>query len=260
MRLSQVISNLLNNAAKYTPEGGAILLSARREGGEVVITVSDNGVGIPADMLPRVFDLFTQVRDNLHRSHGGLGIGLALVKQLVEMHGGAIVAESPGPGKGSAFRVRLPAAESAPASSGPVEPRSTPSPKTNALKVLVVDDNVDVAQTVGWMLETIGHDYRMVHEGKLAVEAAQDYRPDAILLDIGMPGMDGFEVCRALREQTLFDDTVIIAQTGWGQAQAHAAPGAPGFDHHLVKPVKLERLEKLLADVSSARRRDPVGA
>jgi CheY-like chemotaxis protein len=165
--------------------------------------------------------------DNLHVRMAALVI--PALAQLVEIHGGAIVAESPGPGKGSAFRVRLPAAESAPASLGPVEPRSTPSPKTNALKVLVVDDNVDVAQTVGWMLETIGHDYRMVHEGKLAVEAAQDYRPDAILLDIGMPGMDGFEVCRALREQTLFDDTVIIAQTGWGQAQAHAAPGAPGL-------------------------------
>jgi signal transduction histidine kinase len=260
MRLSQVVSNLLNNAAKYTPEGGAILVSARREGGEVVIIVSDNGVGIPADMLPLVFDLFTQVRDNLHRSHGGLGIGLALVKQLVEMHGGAIVAESPGPGKGSAFRVRLPLAQSAQASSGSDEPLSSPAPNTNALKVLVVDDNFDVAQTVGWMLETIGHDYRMVHEGKLAIEAALDYRPDAILLDIGMPGMDGYAVCRALREQRLFDDTVIIAQTGWGQAQAPGAPGEPGFDHHLVKPVNLERLEQLLADVSSARPRDAVGA
>jgi signal transduction histidine kinase len=259
-RLSQVVSNLLNNAAKYTLEGGVIVLSARHEGGDVLINVSDNGVGIPADMLPRVFDLFTQVRDNLDRSHGGLGIGLALVKQLVEMHGGAIVAESPGPGKGSTFRVRLPAAQSASASSIPVEPRVGMPPETTALKVLVVDDNVDVAQTVGWMLETMGHDYRMVHEGKLAVELAREYRPDAILLDIGMPGMDGYAVCRALREQRLFDDTIIIAQTGWGQTQARAAPGEPGFDHHLVKPVALDRLEQLLADVSSARRRDPVGA
>ena len=123
-----------------------------------------------------------------------------------------------------------------------------------------MDDNFDVAQTVGWMLETIGHDYRMVHEGQLAVQAAQDYRPDAILLDIGMPGMDGYAVCRALRAQSLFDDTIIIAQTGWGQTQARAASGEPGFDHHLVKPVDLDRLEQLLADVSSARRRDPVGA
>jgi CheY-like chemotaxis protein len=252
MRLSQVVSNLLNNAAKYTPEGGAILLSTRREGNEAVVTVSDNGVGIPSDMLPRVFDLFTQVRDNLDRSHGGLGIGLALVKQLVEMHGGSITAESAGPGKGSAFRLRLPV-DLAPASPDVVEPDSRLPPHKAALKVLIVDDNVDVAQTMGWMLETIGHDYRMVHESKLAVQTAQDYRPDAILLDIGMPGMDGYAVCRALREQTLFDDTVIIAQTGWGQIQARAAQGKSGFNHHLVKPVTMDRLEELLADIASAR-------
>src|SRR3984885_15291322 len=252
-RLSQVISNLLNNAAKYTPEGGRIVLSARRDHNEVLISVSDNGIGIPSDMLPRVFDLFTQVRDNLDRSHGGLGIGLALVKQLVEMHEGSIAAESAGPGKGSSFRLRLPVMEFAPAAPDVTKPDLRQSPNKGALKVLIVDDNVDVAQTIGWMMETIGHDYRMVHEGKVAVQTAQDYRPDAILLDIGMPGMDGYAVCRALREQTLFDDTVIIAQTGWGQTQARAAPGEPGFDHHLVKPVTMDRLEQLLADIASAR-------
>jgi signal transduction histidine kinase len=260
MRLSQVVSNLLNNAAKYTPEGGTIVLSTRREGNEVVVTVSDNGVGIPSDMLPRVFDLFTQVRDTLDRSRGGLGIGLALVKQLVEMHGGSITAESAGPGGGSAFRLRLPALELEPASSDVTEPDSRLSPQKATLKVLIVDDNVDVAQTMGWMLETIGHDYRMVHEGKLAVETASEYRPDAILLDIGMPGMDGYAVCRALREQTLFDDTVIIAQTGWGQTQARAGPGGSGFDHHLVKPVAMDRLEELLADIASARGKSPVAS
>ena len=148
-RLSQVVSNLLNNAAKYTPEGGRIVLSARRDRDEVLISVSDNGVGIPSDMLPRVFDLFTQVRDNLDRSRGGLGIGLALVKQLVEMHGGAIAAESAGPGKGSAFRLRLPVAEPAPAPSAPPNLLRPARGRTPALKVLVVDDNFDVAQTVG---------------------------------------------------------------------------------------------------------------
>ena len=123
-----------------------------------------------------------------------------------------------------------------------------------------MDDNVDVAQIVGWMLETIGHDYRLVHEGKLAIQTAQEYRPDAILLDIGMPGMDGYAVCRALREQTLFNETVIIAQTGWGQTQAHAAFGELGFDHHLVKPVNLDDLEQLLASISSARSNSHVGA
>jgi CheY-like chemotaxis protein len=171
----------------------------------------------------------------------------------VEMHGGSITAESAGPSKGSAFRLRLPVMEFAPASSDVTEPDSRLPPQNAALKVLIVDDNVDVAQTMGWMLETIGHDYRMVHEGKLAVPTAQDYRPDAILLDIGMPGMDGYAVCRALREQTLFDDTVIIAQTGWGQTQARAAPGESGFNHHLVKPVTMDRLEELLADIASAR-------
>jgi hypothetical protein len=138
-------------------------------------------------MLPRVFDLFTQVRDNLHRSNGGLGIGLALVKQLVEMHGGAITAESAGPSKGSTFRLRLPVAEPAPVSSNAAEPPPQVFPQKAALKVLVVDDNVDVAQMVGWMLETIGHDYRLVHEGKLAIQTAQEYRPDAILLAL-QPG------------------------------------------------------------------------
>jgi signal transduction histidine kinase len=259
-RLSQVVSNLLNNAAKYTPDGGKIVVSARRDRDEVLIIVSDNGVGIPSDMVPRVFDLFTQVRDTLHRSHGGLGIGLSLVKRLVEMHGGAIAAESAGPGKGSAFRLRLPAARSAPGASGAAKPPSPASRQDAALKVLVVDDNFDVAQTVGWMLETIGHDYRLVHEGKLAVQTAQEYRPDAILLDINMPGMDGYAVCRALREQALFEDTVIIAQTGWGQTQDRAGAGGSGFDHHLVKPVNMDRLEQVLAGILSARRNTHLGA
>ncbi len=182
------------------------------------------------------------------------------MKQLVEMHGGAITAESAGPGKGSTFRVRLPMAEVAPAASAAADPPSPALARNAALKVLVVDDNVDVAQTVGWMLETIGHDYRLVHEGKLAVQTAQEYRPDAILLDIGMPGMDGYAVCRALREQTVFDDTVIIAQTGWGQLQARTAARESGFDHHLVKPVNMDRLEQLLAGILSARRNSHVGA
>jgi CheY-like chemotaxis protein len=143
--------------------------------------------------------------------------------------------------------------EFTPAAPDVTEPDLPQSSNKAALKVLIVDDNVDVAQTIGWMMETIGHDYRMVHEGKLAVQTAQDYRPDAILLDIGMPGMDGYAVCRALREQPLFDDTVIIAQTGWGQTQARATPGESGFNHHLVKPVTMDRLEELLADVASAR-------
>jgi len=258
-RLSQVVSNLLNNAAKYTPEGGRIVLSARRDRDEVSIAVSDNGIGIPADMLPRVFDLFTQVRDNLDRSHGGLGIGLALVKQLVEMHEGSIAAESAGPGKGSSFRLRLPAVDAAASPAAAAEPSPPVSRQDAKLKVLVVDDNFDVAQTTGWMIEAIGHDYRMVHESKLAVQTAREYRPDAILLDINMPGMDGYAVCRALREQPLFDDTVIIAQTGWGQTQDRASTGKSGFDHHLTKPVNMDRLEQVLTGILSERRTAHVG-
>jgi signal transduction histidine kinase len=258
-RLSQVVSNLLNNAAKYTPEGGRIVLSARREHDEVLISVSDNGIGIPSEMLPRVFDLFTQVRDNLDRSRGGLGIGLALVKQLVEMHGGAIAAESAGRGKGSSFGLRLPVVEAAPVATGATESPSPVALQDARLKVLVVDDNFDVAQTTGWMVEAIGHEYRLVHESKLAVETAREYLPDAILLDINMPGMDGYAVCRALREQSLFEDTVIIAQTGWGQIQDRASTGESGFDHHLTKPVNMDRLEQMLAGILSARRDSHVG-
>jgi signal transduction histidine kinase len=258
-RLSQVVSNLLNNAAKYTPEGGRIVLSARRERNEVLISVSDNGIGIPSDMLSRIFDLFTQVPDNRDRSRGGLGIGLALVKQLVEMHGGSIAAESGGRGNGSSFRLRLPVVEAAPASST-AEPPLPILSNDATLKVLVVDDNFDVAQTMGWMIEAIGHDYRMVHESKLAVQAAREYRPDAILLDINMPGMDGYAVCRALREHTLFDDTVIIAQTGWGQTQDRASTGKSEFDHHLTKPVNMDRLEQVLTGILSERRISQVGA
>jgi CheY-like chemotaxis protein len=209
-------------------------------------------------MLPRVFDLFTQVGDNLDRSHGGLGIGLALVKQLVEMHGGSIAAESAGPGKGSSFRPRLPLADAvaAPAAAEPSPPVSHQDAK---LEVLVVDDNFDIAQTTGWMFEAIGHDYRMVHESKLAVQTAREYRADAILLDINMPGMDGYAVCRVLREQPLFDGTVIIAQTGWSQTQDRASTGESALDHHLTKPVNMERLEQVLADILSERRTAHVG-
>jgi signal transduction histidine kinase len=259
-RLSQVVSNLLNNAAKYTPEGGKIVLSAAGDGDEVAIAVSDNGIGIPADMLPRVFDLFTQVRDNLDRSHGGLGIGLALVKQLVEMHGGSIAAQSAGSGKGSSFRLRLPMVDpSTPQAALDAQPSSLVSQQGAKLKILVVDDNFDVAQTTGWMIEAIGHDYRMIHEGKLAVQTAREYRPDAILLDINMPGMDGYAVCKALREQGLDEDTVIIAQTGWGKPQDRASTNASQFDHHLTKPVDMRRLEQVLDEILSERRTTHVG-
>jgi signal transduction histidine kinase len=248
-RLAQVVGNLLNNAAKYTPAGGRITLSARVQNDTAVIAVADNGIGIPANMLPKVFQLFAQVDNNLDRAQGGLGIGLALVKQLVIMHGGTVEAASEGCGQGSIFTLRLPLA------AGP-EPEALPqtiaseAAPARRLRVLVVDDSFEVAQTVGWMLEEIGHEYFLVDSGQKALQAAREFLPDAILLDIGLPGMDGYAVCRALRQEELFKTTPIIAQTGWGRDRDKSLATEAGFDHHLVKPVSMAALERLLADVT----------
>jgi signal transduction histidine kinase len=247
-RLSQVVGNLLNNAAKYTPDGGRIGLSAWVEGDFAAIAVSDNGIGIPAEKQLEVFQLFAQVENHLDRAKGGLGIGLALVRQLVGLHGGTVEASSAGIGKGSTFTVRLPLA-ARPAPPVEVTPALGEQEAPASLKVLVVDDNLEVAQTVGWMLEAIGHDYRLVHDGRRALEAAKDYRPDVVLLDIGLPGMDGYAVCRAFREDEQMKDTTIIAQTGWGQVRDKTKANEAGFDLHLTKPVPLAELERVLATV-----------
>jgi signal transduction histidine kinase len=250
-RLAQVVGNLLNNAAKYTPEGGRIGLSLTTDGDDAVIAVSDNGLGIPTDMQAKVFQLFAQVENHADRARGGLGIGLALVKQLVAMHAGSVTAESAGSGQGSVFTVRIPLAAADVATQPEAEePAPRPAP-TQPLKVLVVDDNVEVAQTVGWMLE-IGHQYHLVHDGRQALEAAREFRPDAILLDIGLPVMDGYAVCRAFRQDDLFKDALIIAQTGWGQKRDKTLASEAGFDHHLVKPVAYEDLERVLASKAAS--------
>jgi signal transduction histidine kinase len=253
-RLAQIISNLLNNAAKYTAPGGKISLSVRREDRTAVIAVSDNGSGIPADMLPRIFELFTQVETNSVKSQGGLGIGLALVKQLVELHQGAIEAASPGNNQGSTFTMRLPLLQTAPRQ---LTAKSEPQPlQSNSaampLRVLVVDDNISSAKTTGWTLEMIGHQPTLAHDGLEALKLAKQMHPDAILLDIGLPGMNGYEVCRALRQDPQFKHTPIIAQTGWGQERDRREAANAGFTHHLVKPVKLEELAALLSDVKAA--------
>jgi len=245
-RLAQVVSNLLNNAAKYTPEGGQVALSVRRRDKTVDIEVRDNGLGIDADMLPRVFELFAQSDQHLERAQGGLGIGLALVSKLVEMHGGATKAASEGVGRGAAFTVTLPLAV------GEAEP-SSPAEKndavTSALRVLVVDDNIDSAQTTRWMLELNGHIPTVAHDGASALAAARRTHPDVILLDIGMPGMDGYEVCRALRTMPETRDKTIIAQTGWGQESDRKKAFDAGFDHHITKPISLDALNAVLAGV-----------
>ncbi|OYW83189.1 MAG: hybrid sensor histidine kinase/response regulator [Asticcacaulis sp. 32-58-5] len=249
-RLAQVVSNLLNNAAKYTPDGGKIRLSLSRDGDEARISVADTGLGIEKDMLPKVFELFTQVERNLNLSQGGLGIGLALAHRLVQMHGGGITADSAGENQGSTFTVHLPVTETDSPVADDAEPQTT---NGQVLDVLVVDDNRESAQTTSWMLELIGHQARMVHDGKDAIALAQAAPPDVILLDIGMPGMNGYEVCRELRKHSALKDTVIIAQTGWGQERDRKTAFEAGFDHHVTKPVSLDRFTQLLGEIQGAK-------
>ncbi|ESQ93309.1 hypothetical protein ABAC460_00990 [Asticcacaulis sp. AC460] len=249
-RLAQIVSNLLNNAAKYTPQGGKIALSVTESAGRIEIRVRDTGVGIEPDMLPKVFELFTQVDQHLDRSQGGLGIGLALVQKLVEMHRGTTVASSDGVGQGSTFTVRLPMAPE-PGEARPDGRDAEASPKP--LDVLIVDDNTDSADTTRWMLELIGHRPRVENSGLAALEAARKQQPDVVLLDIGMPGMDGYEVCRQLRALPGGGDLVIIAQTGWGQESDRRQAFDAGFDHHVTKPVSLDLLNRVLNEAGEPR-------
>jgi signal transduction histidine kinase/ActR/RegA family two-component response regulator len=251
-RLTQIISNLLNNAAKYTPAGGRVHLSVRQERNDALVTITDTGIGIPAEHADRIFELFTQVGYAEKNSQGGLGIGLALVKYLVEMHGGAVHFESEGRNKGSTFTVRLPLA---------TQELKTVSETSTAAdtgdrqqKILIVDDNVDSAQTIGWMLELSGYTPRLAHDGLTTLEIAREYRPDTILLDIGLPGMNGYDVCRELRKDPAFKDTIIIAQTGWGQKRDRDMAKAAGFDHHLVKPISLDEITRLLSETAKPSR------
>ncbi len=247
-RLAQVVANLLNNAAKYTDSGGRIALTAYGEGDEAVVRVRDNGIGLAAEMLPRVFDLFAQEDRSLDRSQGGLGIGLTLVRSLVQLHGGSIHAQSPGPGLGSEFTVRLPAprALSSPARhEGGSAPATLPSP---LLRVLVVDDSQDSARSLARVLKLWGHEVHVAHDGPEAIEATTTGCFDVILLDIGLPGMDGFQVAERIRGRTTTPAPVLIALTGYGQEGDMARSRSVGFDEHLVKPVSLEQLREVLSN------------
>lgn len=248
-RLAQIVSNLVNNAAKYTQDGGKIHLSVTTQNDHVVIAISDNGLGIPKDMLTQVFERFTQVNRSLDRSQGGLGIGLALVSQLVDMHGGTIKAESAGLGLGSTFTVTLPTNMPKEAALSLPEKTSQAKTQPNSLNILVVDDNLPSAQTIGWMLEMIGHKTTLAHDGLKALETARELKPDVILLDIGLPTMDGYTVCRELRKDPAFKNTMLVAQTGWGQDKDRREAFEAGFDHHLLKPVDLNEFSTLLANV-----------
>ncbi len=246
-RLTQVVSNLLNNAAKFTPEGGLVTLSATIEGATVAITVTDTGIGIPAPMLPRVFDMFTQVNRTLERSQGGLGIGLALVKRLVEMHGGSVEARSAGENCGTSVVVRLPAVVDPQAANGMQQPGGMHAAATGGCRVLVVDDNRDSADSLVMTLQLEGHETATAYDGEEAVRQAESFRPQAALLDIGLPVINGYEAARRIRSQPWGQGIVLVALTGWGQDEDHKRSRDAGFDHHLVKPVDLPRLAGLLA-------------
>ncbi len=249
-RLAQVFANLLNNAAQYTREGGRIWLTAGREGVEAVVRVRDTGVGIAPEMLPHVFDVFTQADRSLERAGGGLGIGLTLVHRLVEMHGGSVEAASEGIGKGSEFTVRLPL-QPRHRVSRPAEPPGDEHSVVGARRVLVVDDNRDSADSLGLLLELQGHKVCIVHDGPGALAAAQTHRPHAVLLDIGLPGMDGYEVARQLRQLPGLDRVLLIAMTGYGQEEDKRRSQQAGFDAHLVKPADLDAVQALLAHPES---------
>jgi signal transduction histidine kinase len=248
VRLTQAIANVLDNAAKYTDKGGQITLTARQRDTQVEIAVQDNGIGIAPDALPRVFDLFAQVDRESEQLQCGLGIGLALVRRLLEMHGGSIEAHSEGKGRGSRFVIRLPLCtdRSQPVAEGPSRVREIPSIRR---RILVVDDNLDALHSLAALLRLTGHEVYSAVTGERALELAEATRPEVVLLDLGMPHPDGYEVARRVRLQPWGKQVALIAVTGWGQDSDRRRSGEAGFDGHLVKPVGLERLEQLLADL-----------
>jgi signal transduction histidine kinase/DNA-binding response OmpR family regulator len=247
-RVAQVVSNLLNNAAKYTPVRGRIGLSVRREGAEVVIAVSDTGIGIPPASMPTVFEMFTQVGRNMERAQGGLGIGLSLVRRLVELHGGTVTAASDGVGRGSTFTLRLPLMVDEAAAPGRTAPvRALDDSAAPSLRVLVVDDNVDAADTLAALLEMGGHATRVANDGTQALEMAQAFRPQVVFLDIGLPGMNGYEVARRMRSTPGMESGILVALTGWGTREDRERSSEAGFDHHLTKPADMAAVENLLS-------------
>jgi PAS domain S-box-containing protein len=246
VRIAQVVSNLLNNAAKYTDPGGRIELQVTRQGDEAIITVADTGIGIPADMLTHVFDLFAQVDRTVRRAQGGLGIGLALVRDLVRLHGGDVTAESQGVGLGSRFLVQLPLAAAG------AEPEATPheaaiqadAPRRRAL---IVDDMPDVADSLALQVESLNAEVRVAYGGLEGLELLAEFRPEVVFLDIGMPGMDGFETARRMRQHPQGRDVVLVALTGWGENETRKSVEAAGFDRHLIKPAETDDLRRALA-------------
>jgi CheY-like chemotaxis protein/two-component sensor histidine kinase len=244
VRLTQVVANLLNNAAKYSDPGGTISIEVRREAAEVAIAVRDNGRGIPPTMIPRVFESFVQLDRTEGRAQGGLGIGLTLAKSLVELHGGTIAARSEGVGLGSEFVVRLPLGGDR--ARPTVAPDVDHRPALTSRRILVVDDNRDAAESLYILLKLLGAEVRVAYSGADALDAIASYGPTIVLLDIGMPGMNGYEVARRVRQRPGGADVTLIALTGWGQDEDRLRSRSAGFDHHLIKPADLNTLQSLL--------------
>ncbi|HEY0820700.1 MAG TPA: hybrid sensor histidine kinase/response regulator [Rhizobacter sp.] len=245
-RLAQVVSNLVNNAAKYTPDGGRIEVRMRRDDGHVEVSVTDSGVGIPADMLDHVFEMFTQVNRTLDRSQGGLGIGLALVRRLMELHGGAVRAESAGTDRGSVFTIRMPALEPA-VESVPVEAHRRDAGPERRLRVLVIDDNRDAAETLSMLLEADGHETLCAYNARSGLEAASDFLPQAVFCDVEMPGMDGYAVASQLRHDPRHAPALLVAVTGRGAREDQRRSLHAGFDVHLTKPVGYAAVQQALS-------------
>jgi PAS domain S-box-containing protein len=249
-RLEQVIGNLLTNAAKYTEPGGRIAISLQHSDGCAVLRVRDSGIGISADLLPRIFEVFVQGEQTIDRAPGGLGLGLTLVKQLVEMHGGRVEARSEGLGRGAEFVVSLPARVRAAA-----EPAKKESKRRSGgpqARVLIVEDNADAAESLMILLELLGLQVRTAHDGSAALDAARASRPDLMLIDIGLPGMDGYELAAEIRRDEALRGVTLVALTGYGQEEDRQRAFAAGFDHHMVKPVDVEEVEKVVARLASS--------
>ncbi len=250
-RLAQIFSNLLNNAAKYTAPGGRVDVDVHRDDNEAVVAIKDTGIGLSPSSIASVFDMFSQVGGQGDSPQGGLGIGLSLVRSLVELHGGKVDVTSPGEGRGSIFEVRLPLA--LPQQSDGFE-RMTSAPGVNAGKtyrILVVDDNIDAADSLAVLLQSQGHAVNIAYDGLEALALAQEYKPEVVILDIGMPHMNGYEVAAAVRKSPGMEEAILIALTGWGSQEDRLRSQHAGFDHHLIKPASPNVLSRLIAGLNA---------